>query len=204
MAKKKNKVMKWVKKYLKKEVIIMIVIAIALTAVVMGVGNSSNDSNQTNKLTFEDIGELATQVAYATNTGVMDKSRNIWGIKIPFTQSKYIYSYKYIIKAGMNFEEIQFEINDLTKTINVDLPEIKVLTNEVDLNSFKVYHEEESIFRQITISEQNEQTKKMQEEAQKDAIENGLLIAAEENARALVRMCFAQYYDLTEYKIVYK
>ena len=57
--------------------------------------------NKTTSLGFENIGEFATQAAYCTTVNTEEAAQNIWGIEIPFTQSKYIYSYDSIIKAGM-------------------------------------------------------------------------------------------------------
>lgn len=199
--KEKKKILK---KILKPKIISIIVIILVVGIVGIGIGSKLTGNSKTNKLRFEDIGELATQVAYSTNVGVMDKSRDLFGISIPFTQSKYIYSYDYIIKAGLNFEDLNYKVNEISKTITVELPEIKVLSNEVDIDSLKVYHEDESIFTQIKLDDNNSQMKEMREEAEEHAIENGLLEAAEENAKVLIMSYFAQAYDLEVYTIKYK
>ena len=46
-----------------------------------------------------DIGELATQAGYFTTVQTIDKSRNVLGIQVPGTQSRYVYSYDGTIKA---------------------------------------------------------------------------------------------------------
>ena len=199
--KEKKKILK---KILKPKIISIIVIILVVGIVGIGIGSKLTGNSKTNKLRFEDIGELATQVAYSTNVGVMDKSRDLFGISIPFTQSKYIYSYDYIIKAGLNFEDLNYKVNEISKTITVELPEIKVLSNEVDIDSLKVYHEDESIFTQIKLGDNNSQMKEMREEAEEHAIENGVLEGAEENAKVLIMSYFAQAYDLEVYTIKYK
>ena len=120
----------------------------------------------------------------------------------PFTQSKYIYSYDIVIKAGYDFNEIEWK--EKNKTIEVKLPEAKVLSNELDMDSFKVYHEEESIFSKITLEENNDAVKKMKLNAQENAIANGLLENARSNAETMLTGFFADEYDLDEYKIVFK
>ena len=47
------------------------------------------------------------------------------------------------------------------------------MSNELDMDSFKVYHEEESIFSKITLEENNDAVKKMKLNAQENAIANG-------------------------------
>ena len=74
-------------------------------------------------------------------------------------------------RQGYDFNEIEWK--EKNKTIEVKLPEAKVLSNELDMDSFKVYHEEESIFSKITLEENNDAVKKMKLNAQENAIANG-------------------------------
>ena len=78
------------------------------------------------------------------------------------------------------------------------------MSNEIDLDSFKVYHEEESIFSPITLDESNEALENLKKTAQDDAIANGLLENARSNAETMLTGFFADEYDLDEYKIVFK
>ena len=107
-----------------------------------------------------------------------------------------------VIKAGFNFEKIEWKLND--HRIEVKLPETKILSSEINLDSFKLYHEDESIFRQITMDENNEALKSMQENAEKDAVANGLLDNARANAETILTGFFASAYDMDEYEIVFK
>lgn len=182
---------------LKLALLIAIVAAIGVGVRVLNVSES-----KTTKIGFEDIGEMATQSAYCTEVNVTEDAKELYGMRIPFTQSKYIYSYDIVIKAGYDFNEIEWK--EKNKTIEVKLPEAKVLSNELDMDSFKVYHEEESIFSKITLEENNDAVKKMKLNAQENAIANGLLENARSNAETMLTGFFADEYDLDEYKIVFK
>ena len=138
---------------LKLALLIAIVAAIGVGVRVINVSES-----KTTKIGFEDIGEMATQSAYCTEVNVTEDAKELYGMRIPFTQSKYIYSYDIVIKAGYDFNEIEWK--EKNKTIEVKLPEAKVLSNELDMDSFKVYHEEESIFSKITLEENNNEVKR--------------------------------------------
>lgn len=177
---------------------ILIVILLA-AAVALGVENLLSADGRTTKLGFEDIGELATQSAYCTEVEVTEASRELFGVSLPFTQSKYIYSYDVVIKAGLDFTDVTW--SEQNGIIRVTLPEIKVLSNEVDLDSLKVYHEEESIFRKITLEENNAALADLKARAQSDAIANGLLDEARDNAQQILTGFFANQYDLTEYQM---
>lgn len=136
-----------IKKYLSKKILLAIFVILVIVALIFGVKNIRIDDYKTTKLGFENIGELATQEAYTSNVHVTDDSREFFGIaKIPFTQSKYIYSYDTVIKAGFDFEKIKYNVDENKKIIDVTLPKAEILSSEVDLDSFKIYHEEESIF----------------------------------------------------------
>ena len=92
-------------------------------------------------------------------------------------------------------------MDEETKTIEVKLPEAQILSNEIDLDSFKVYYEKESIFRPITLEENNTAMKELQETAEKDAVANGLLENARTNAETILKAFFAKGFDLEKYEI---
>ena len=137
-------------------------------------GVIGSHSSKTTRLGFEDIGEMATQAAYTTQVNVTEGSRVLWGVTIPFTQSKYIYSYDVTIKAGIDFGGIDWDLDEEQKTIRVTMPETRVLSSEINLDSFKVYHESESIFHHITLEENNAALQELQHNAEETAIANGL------------------------------
>ena len=171
-----------------KLVIALIIIAV-LGGISLGVKQVAFTDNKTTKLGFEDIGELATQEARCTEVNVTDQSKKLFGIKIPFTQSKYIYSYDVVVKAGIDFNKITWSVKDKTIT--------------VDMDSFKVYHEEESIFTKITLKDNNKSFEKLKETARKDSQANGLLDNADKNAETIISSFFWKEYNKDEYKIKY-
>ena len=183
-----------------KLVIALIIIAV-LGGISLGVKQVAFTDNKTTKLGFEDIGELATQEARCTEVNVTDQSKKLFGIKIPFTQSKYIYSYDVVVKAGIDFNKITWSVKN--KTITVKMPESKILSCELDMDSFKVYHEEESIFTKITLKDNNKSFEKLKATAKKDANANGLLSNAEKNAKTIINSSFWKEYNKDEYKIKY-
>ena len=183
-----------------KLVIALIIIAV-LGGISLGVKQVAFTDNKTTKLGFEDIGELATQEAWCTEVNVTDQSKRLFGIKIPFTQSKYIYSYDVVVKAGIDFNKITWSVKN--KTITVKMPESKILSCELDMDSFKVYHEEESIFTKITLKDNNKSFEKLKETARKDSQANGLLDNADKNAETIISSFFWKVYNKDEYKIKY-
>ena len=194
--KKESKLFKIFKKSIKRKIAIFIAIIVLIVAVVIGLRSDIFFDSKTTKIGFENIGELATQTAYSTQLGVL------YGVTIPFTNSKYIYSYDVVIKAGFDFGDIEW--NENNNVIEVKLPKAKILSSELDLNSFKIYHENESVFNQITITENNEAMKKLQKTAEENAVANGLLENARDNSETILKIFFSNKYDLEKYEIVFK
>lgn len=189
-------------RWIANKVLLAVVITLLVCGGAFGVNTHFSSKSDTLKIGFEDIGEMATQVAYCKEVDKIDKLADWYGMVIPFTQSKYIYSYNIVIKAGFNFEEIEWKQQD--KTIQVKLPEIKILSSEIDYESFKVYHEQDSIFTKVNLEERNESILKLKEKAEQDAIANGLLENARANAEMILKGFFGQVYDLDEYKLVFQ
>lgn len=188
-----------VSKYLAGKLIIALVIILAIAGGAAGIKKHFFTESKTTKIGFEDIGELATQSAFCTEVNVTDSSRKLFGMTIPFTQSKYIYSYDVEVKAGFDFGDIEWSVNDTA--IKVKVPKAKILSCEVNTESFKVYHEDESIFRQITLEENNEALNNLKQQAQDDAIANGILENARSNAETILTGFFGKEYNLKDYNI---
>ena len=206
VKKKKGKIkgfFRWLARHPKLLILFILVVAIAVGGPFfwLAIRDQMSIYSDTSKLGFEDIGEMATQSAYCTEISMTEAERELFGISIPFTQSKYIYSYDVAIKAGYDFGKIQWSVDEETKTIEVKLPEVQILSNEIDLDSFKVYYEKESIFRPITLEDINTAMQELQETAEKDAIENGLLENARTNAETILKAFFAKGFDLEKYEI---
>ena len=104
-----------------------------------------------------------------------------------------------VIKAGLDFGDIDWTVGE--DTITVRLPEIRILSSEIDLDSFRVYVENESIFRRISLEENNEAMKALQASAQENAVANGLLDNARANAETILTGFFAGEYDLSQYTL---
>lgn len=187
--------------YLKFKLLLGVLVVAVIAAALLGLKSVFSTESSITKLGFEDIGELATQVAYCTEVNVTEASRELWGVKLPFTQSKYIYSYGVTVKAGIDFGAIHWSLDEKSKVIRVQMPQAKVLSCAIDPQSFKLYHEKESIFRQITLEENNEALISLEESARENAVANGLLDNASENAKEILKGFFAGAFDLEEYRL---
>ena len=196
------------KKIIKNLILVLIVAVIGAGAFIFGGKMKEDQMQHESKMTkfgFEDIGELATQEMIGTVVHTEKTAQSLFGIEIPFTQSQYIYSYDFDIKAGYDFSYIKYEIKDdeEKKEILIYLPEAKILSTEILTDSFEVYYEKESIFKRITLSDNNVALKDMKKLAEDNAVSNGIYEKAKSNAEIILKAFFAQYYDLNVYTITF-
>lgn len=190
--------------------IIAIIIIILLCAVLVytrkeAKSNYVSDEKIT-EIGFENIGELATQSVTTTTVRVETKDLKLFNVSIPLTQSKYIYTYNTTIKAGINFSDVKWQLGDTDDTshnIYVDIPEVKTLSADIDLDSFKVLHEENNIFSPITLTEHNDSLIQLRENALSDAINSGLYDRALDNAKTILTSFISQVYPSNEYSIIF-
>lgn len=190
--------------------IIAVIIIILLCAVLVytrkeAKSNYVSDEKIT-EIGFENIGELATQSVTSTTVRVETKDLKLFNVSIPLTQSKYIYTYNTTIKAGINFSDVKWQLGDTDDTshnIYVDIPEVKTLSADIDLDSFKVLHEENNIFSPITLTEHNDSLIQLRENALSDAINSGLYDRALDNAKTILTSFISQVYPSNEYNIIF-
>ena len=190
--------------------IIAVIIIILLCAVLVytrkeAKSNYVSDEKIT-EIGFENIGELATQSVTTTTVRVETKDLKLFNVSIPLTQSKYIYTYNTTIKAGINFSDVKWQLGDTDDTshnIYVDIPEVKTLSADTDLDSFKVLHVENNIFSPITLTEHNDSLIQLRENALSDAINSGLYDRALDNAKTILTSFISQVYPSNEYSIIF-
>ncbi len=153
---------------------------------------------------FKDIGELTTQSAFYTEILSQESYRQLFntGFNIPGTKASKIVSFDGIIKAGIDFKDISYSINDDTHTVYITMPEAMILSNELDHNSVKVWSEKLNVFNPTSFEATNEVYRTIENQAKEKAIENDLLLYASNNAKTLIKgMCKSV---LPEYEVVFQ
>lgn len=169
-----------------------------------GITAMTTVTSRTMEFGLKDIGELATQAGYYTNVQVISGSREMFGIAIPLTEKKYIFSYDGIIKAGYDFSEIKIDVDAIRKEIRVRLPEPRILSNEIDENSFELLDESRNIFNSLKPGDMNESLSALKRESEEKAIKNGIFDSARNNAELLIQQFLSGSYDLSSYRLVFE
>lgn len=200
-----NGVVEECKKLIRKPIrLVVVLLCVALFAVTVWSTGVLRTKTRMTSFGLKDVGELATQSGYFTVVNVIDDSVELWGWTLPFTKSKYIFSYDGTVKAGLDFSQLEYKVNELTKEIEVVLPEVKILSVELQEDSLEIYDESRNVFTPLGLSDIQEARLRMVDEIQNRALENGLLEQATINAEKLISGFLSGQYDLNEYYVSFR
>ncbi|MDO5100587.1 MAG: DUF4230 domain-containing protein [Eubacteriales bacterium] len=172
-------------------------------------GERNDSRTETLRSMLEKSQDLVTQKAYITEVQVIDESNTLLGLDVPFTNTKQIYSYDVEVQAGFDLSTIKWTVDEEKRVITVDLPPAKLLSSKLDENSFKVYHDSESIFKQVSLEENHEYRLKILEHAEESAKKKNLLEEAREHAKNVLTAFFLTGYqsgnsNSDEYKVEFR
>lgn len=200
-----NGVVEECKKLIRKPIrLVVVLLCVALFAVAVWSTGVLRTKSRMTSFGLKDVGELATQSGYFTVVNVIDDSVELWGWTLPFTKSKYIFSYDGTVKAGLDFSQLEYKVNELTKEIEVVLPEVKILSVELQEDSLEIYDESRNVFTPLGLSDIQEARLTMVDEIQNRALENGLLEQATINAEKLISGFLSGQYDPNEYYVSFR
>ena len=185
----------------------VIVIIILLVAFYLGIMFKSSFKTQTKttKLGLEDVGELVTQTCYVTVVEDSKVNRDFFNLfDIPFTESRQIFSYDVEVDASVDFSKLSYDTDEENKQITMKLPHAKIYKSTLNLFSLKVYLDSESLFSRINLEKQNEALKAIEEQAINASKANGILEAADENAKNLIAGFMKSNDEYKDYNISYE
>lgn len=190
----------------KRRLVPLVVILICITIIAAMLIQTRKNQVESRNIAFglKDMGELVTQAGYFTNVQSSTSTRQLFGMDIPFTTSKYIYSYDGVVKAGLDFSKIEVRVDDANRVVTVLLPEIEILDVNIDNNSLKIYDESQSIFTPLHIADVNEAQIELKEQVRQTAIDNGILEEAEKNARTIIGGFLSGTMDVKNYTIQFE
>jgi hypothetical protein len=162
-------------------------------------------TNETIGVQIKEIKEMSTIQYKYKQLASREDWNTLFNIKLPFTKSSFILTYTGVLKLGIDFAETKIEVDEGSKTIKVTLPESKVLSNEIDMKSIKVYDETNSIFNPVKIDDYAQFTQSGKENAEADARESGVFEQSKEVAKKIITELLNTTKEIKEkYKIVFE
>lgn len=187
-------------KLIKYGIIILIIITLTSTGVMFRTIVKTNHG--ATKFGLENVGVLVTQTAHITE--VSDTKVNVDFFKlfdIPFTQSRQIFSIRVDVDAAVDFGKITYKEDSSKKKIVVTIPHASIYKATLIDDSLKIYLDEGSLFSRIDLQKHNEARNALREEAINTAKENGIIDAADKNAKTLIEQFIKSNSEYRNYTV---
>ena len=180
-----------------KKIYRIIVLALIAVIVVSGaiffrsglLGNQERFTSQGVIDQVKAISELNTVEMYFSEIIDFKDALTIREITIPFTEKSFIFTVKARVKAGTDLSgltegDVVLEENKLT----LRLPEPEITSKEI--LSYQAYSEKDGLFNEVTNEDTLKALELFTEDLEKQALENGILYKARENAEKAIEDLF--------------
>ena len=99
--------------------------------------------------------ELTTYKYFYEAVGDYKKEKKFFntGMSVPFTEDRSIFSYRGVIHAGIDLNELSFIVDNENRAVTVTLPKPGFLSHDFEIDSLKVYDIKNSVFTNTDMSD---------------------------------------------------
>lgn len=150
---------------------------------------------------IRDIGKLVTkEYAYREIEEYSDYVK-VKDFKVPFTETRFLFTYDGIIYAGVDFEEIGVSMDENQKLIIFFMPDPIIISKELDLDSFSLLEQKSSIFNPMSMEDANMSIRELEEHALEKALSRNIMESAAKNAEVLLRNFVKSFSGINDYSI---
>lgn len=171
------------------------------------------DKGEGSVVTISYLQEMVQDASDLVSTRYFYKDADTWtntkkwfgGKDIPLTKNENVYTYTGTISLGIDVSKIGFAVNNTAKEIEADLPDIKVIANEIDADSFEFIQTKSSIFNQLKMEDITNLISELKKAKEEKVMENkDLLDDAKDRAESIVRELIRKSDLASEYTIVFR
>ncbi len=153
------------------------------------VSNAKEETKITNSLVGNYVKKSQDIVSYKyfyTNAAMFENKKNIYGFDLPLTSKKFIISYSGKAALGVDLSQIKTDIKG-NKIIISNLGKVKILSNELDEKSMKIFDESTSLFSSWNIKDYQNFFADQKGEVEKKIMESELPQQAKTSAEETIK-----------------
>ena len=153
------------------------------------VSHSSEQTNVTTSFGGNYIKKSKDIVSYKyfyTHAAMFENKKNIYGINLPLTSKKIIISYDGKVTLGVDLSNVSTEIKG-NKILISNIGNAKILSNEFDEKSMKIFDESTSLFSSWNIKDYQKFFSDQRIEVEKKIMESDLLKEAKSSAEETIK-----------------
>lgn len=174
---------------IKKYGIIALIVVALISGLIIFFNVRDNNQREIMSSTIEEkvskIVELSTVKYNYTDIVTYKNSKELSGIKLPFTEKKFIVQYSGYIKAGVDLSTIQIDIKD-EDTIHIEMKKADILENTIIEEEVKFFDEKDGLFNKLSFKDLYSVLIGEKEKARQEAINRGLLNESQDNAEEIL------------------
>jgi hypothetical protein len=157
------------------------------------------------KEVLKSASDLISTKYYYTDADTYENYKELFGKRVPFTTDKVVFIYDGIISVGIDLADVDYEINNDNKVIVIILPEIKILSNEIDAESFEFPYMSDSVFNTTQMNDYTELIDKLKAEKAEELMDNSEFInEAMENTKGVLEQFLTASETTKEYMVIFK
>lgn len=131
--------------------------------------------------------------------------KQLFGKKVPLTTDKVVFIYKGIVSVGIDLAEVQYNIDNENGIINIKLPDVGIITNEIDNSSFEFPFESDSVFNNTGMSDYTELLATLKEQKAEEVTNNTEFMDEARQNTENVLESFLTVSDATkDYKVIFE
>lgn len=153
----------------------------------------------------QDASDLVTTRYFYKDADTYSNTRQICNKNVPLTTTEYVYTYEGTISLGIDMSQIGFSVDNTKKEIEVSLPDIKIIANEIDADSFTYVSSKKSVFNDTDMEDITDLIAGLKTaKAEKVMADEDLLDDAESRAQTVVRDLIIKSDLAAEYKVTFR
>lgn len=147
---------------------------------------------------INEISELATlEYRYKGNAEYDGGAKKALGINIPFTSKSMLVYYEGTIKIGTDLSGAEVKLDVEAETLDIKVPSSKILSHEIDMDSWEVLDVKNGLFNSVTPEDNAEFIKTQKNNMEEEILQGEMLGEADEKTKAqLISFIQVTYPDL--------
>ncbi len=149
--------------------------------------------------------DLISTKYYYTDADTYENYKELFGQKVPFTTDKVVFTYDGVISVGIDLSAVEYEIDNDNQVITITLPELRILSNEIDESSFEFPYTSDSIFNSTQMGDYMELIGELKQEKENELWENAEFMSyALENTKVVLENFLTKSEMTRAYEIIFK
>lgn len=134
------------------------------------------------------LSELVTKKYWYRNATKSKEAKEwLWGVTMPLSDIEFVAMYDGSITAGIDLNEVKFNVSQQTKTITVTIPKSKIFDHNIPQETINVVVAKNNLFNSISFNDYNRFISAEKDAMEETAIGQGILNEANQEAKEIIK-----------------